>query len=144
MSRRFQSIEELRSYLSIMVLRLYDNDIILQKIFHSYGIDYKSWCTYITYMHRWATQTDILVFSYITKLNVISVGYYLNGFILNSTKSYLNQMLRSERNDISENESVYVYFHSYGRPLEKIENGNHFPYLEPLAVPNFTIERNTI
>ena len=74
MSNRFKSVEELRSYLSRMVLRLYDNDELLQKIFRSYRIDYKSWCTYITNMHEWAKQMDILVLSYITKLNVISVG----------------------------------------------------------------------
>ena len=72
---------------------------------------------------------DVLVLSYITKLKVISVGYYLNGFILNNTQSYLNQMLRLEENNISENDTVYVYFYNIGRPLDKMTNGNHFAYI---------------
>ena len=144
MSNRFKDVEELRLYLSSMVLCSFHNDELLQKIFQSYRIDYNSWDTYITNMHEWAKQLDILVFSYIMKFNVISVGNYSNGFILNNMQSYLNQMLRLEENNILENDTVYVYFHNIGRPLEKMTNGNHFAYLEPIAVPNLIIATNTI
>ena len=68
-------------------------------------------------MHEWATPIDMLVLSYITKINVISVGYYLNGLLCNNMQLCLNQIVPRQGNTILMNNTLYVYFHHIGLPL---------------------------
>ena len=79
-------------------------------------------------MGVWATTFDTLIFSYVTKLNVITIGNYRNGTIANSMHSYLLQLGFS--NIIPDIPAIHVYFHIVSRPLEKVNNGNDFAYLE--------------
>ena len=85
-----------------------------------------------------------LLFCYITKFNVISVGNYMNGFILNNMQLNLNQILHREMNNIFTNGVIHIFFHNYGEPLQKMTNGNHFAYLEPDPGCNLSLDRNTI
>ena len=39
---------------------------------------------------------------------------------------------------------IYVYHHVYGRPLERVHNGIHFAYLEPINVPMYNTIDNGI
>ena len=41
-------------------------------------------------MYEWATPIDMLVFAYITKINVIALGNYLNGLVCNNMQLCLN------------------------------------------------------
>ena len=77
-------------------------------------------------MHEWATTIDILLFFHITKFNVISVGNYMNGFILNNKKLNLNQILHREMNNISTNGVIHIFCHNYGEPLEKNDEWKSF------------------
>ena len=95
-------------------------------------------------MNRWATQIDMLLFSYVTKVNVISIGNYRNGFVNNNMQLLLNQILGNRTIDISLKGRLHVYFHKFGSPLEKITNGNHFGHLEAINNPEVRLNNNTI
>ena len=90
----------------------------------------------------------MLLFSYVFKVNLISVGNYLNGFIINDMRSYFlkqNQHLEASIQElIPEYPAIHIYFHTFGSPLQRTNNGNHFAYLEPIPTPNFLVEANTI
>ena len=68
-------------------------------------------------------------------MNVISVGNYLNEFLLNNMHSCLNQLLQLQGSNILGNCTIHVYFHNFGCSSEN---------LEPIAVPNFIINTDTI
>ena len=95
-------------------------------------------------MNEWADQIDMLLFSYITKVNVISVGNYMNGMISNSMQLLINQIIQCNNVNISSNGTLRVYFHNIGSPLQKMLNGNHFGYLEPVDNHNISLRTNTI
>ena len=63
---------------------------------------------------------------------------------MNNMQLLLNQILRNYEIDISDNETIHVYFHKYGSPLDKVTNGNHFGYLEPIDSPQIALNCNTI
>ena len=121
-----------------------NSDEILIKIFRFFHVDVKLWSEQILIMNKWATQIDMLLLSYITKVNVISVGNYAHGFVMNNMQLLLNQILRNYEIDISVNGTIHVYFHKYGSPLDKVTNGNHFGYLEPINSPQISLNCNTI
>ena len=68
-------------------------------------------------MHEWATKVDMLLSSYITKVNIVCDGDYMIGIILNNTHLILNRILRCESNDIFVNGVAHIYFHKIGLPL---------------------------
>jgi len=39
---------------------------------------------------RWTSTFDVIVFSYLIKINVITDGNYMNGFSVQSSKTYFN------------------------------------------------------
>ena len=84
MKGKFRSVYDLRYYLNKVVLLDIESDIILQRIFQFYMIDLQSWSIHILKMHEWAKSIDMMIFSYITKINVITVGNYMNGIQLNN------------------------------------------------------------
>ena len=92
---------------------------------------------------EWATNIDILLFSYVTKWNVVVVTDYLNGLNLTSNQQYLNNILHIER-DISTKGTIHILFHKFAQPLDKAANGNHFSYLEPVSIPPFIFRVNSI
>ena len=57
---------------------------------------------------------------------------------------FLNQILQCESNDISVNCVIHIYFHKIGSPLQKMTNGDHFGYLEPISEPHLCLRINTI
>ena len=148
LGKRFDDVQSLREFFTGMVSLWFENDPLLRSLFMFEGKDYKSW--YITTSRKgtWATTFDMLVFSYVFKVNVVSVGNYLNGFIVNDMRLYFlmqNQHLEPSFQDlIPEKPVIHVFFHTFGSPLQKISNGNHFAYLEPIPTPNFLVGTNTI
>ena len=42
------------------------------------------------------------------------------------------------------NDNIYILYHIHMKPLDQMQDGNHFAYLEPIPVPNIPIEINTI
>ena len=86
----------------------------------------------------------MLVLSYVTKINVISVGHYMNGLFCNNMQLCLNQILPRQGHNISINKKLCVYFHNIGLPLQRMINGNHFGYIEPILEPPFVMTFNTI
>ena len=69
---------------------------------------------------------------------------YLNGFIVNDMRLYFlmqNQHLEPSFQDlIPEKLVIHVFFYTFSSPLQKISNGNHFAYLEPIPTPNFLVD----
>ena len=112
-------------------------------IFQHFEIDFDTWCKNIVSVSEWATSMDILLFSYVTKWNVIVVGNYLNGLLANSNQLYLTHILKMQLNILT-NGTIHILFHKFGQPLDKITNGNHFAYLKPLSKPPFIIGVNSI
>ena len=51
--------------------------------------------------------------------------------------------LKIQKN-VSENGTIFIYFHIYGKPLLRSRNGNHFAYLESVTELNFSVDVNTI
>ena len=69
--------------------------------------------------------------------------------LLSTTCAYTflmqNQHLEPSFQDlIPEKPVVHVFFHTFGSPLQKISNGNHFAYLEPIPTPNFLVGTHKI
>ena len=79
----------------------------------------------------WATTFDTLILSYVMKLNVIVIGNYLNGFSANSMHYYLPQLRLPIIIEVEL--SIRVYFNQFVSPLEMVDDGNHFVYLEPIT-----------
>ena len=127
-----------------MISYLILQDTIVLKIFQFFRTDFNVWKRKILTMNEWADQIDMLLFSYITKVNVISVGNYMNGMISNNMLLLLNQIMQCNNINISTNGSLPGYFHNIGSPLQKMMNGNHFGYLEPVDYPNISLSTNTI
>ena len=140
----YKNVKNLRYFINYSVLSMINCDEILIKIFRFFHVDVKLWSEEILIMNKWATQIDMLLLSYITKVNVISVGNYDHGFVMNNMQLLLNQILRNYEIDISVNGTIHVYFHKYGSPLDKVTNGNHFGYLEPINSRQITLNCNTI
>ena len=144
MKGKFGSVYDLRYYLNKVVLLEIESDIILQRIFQFYMIDLQSWSIHILKMHEWAKSIDMMIFSYITKINVVTVGNYMNGIQLNNMHICMRQILSRYNVDILMTGCIHVYFHNFGYPLCKSTNGNHFGYLEPVSCANINVPINTI
>ena len=76
------------------------------------------------------------------KINDIVIGNYLSGFSANCMHSYLLQLCLPNSN-LAE-PAIYVYHHLFGSPLEMVNNGNHFAYLEPITAPMYDSVDNGI
>ena len=63
--------------------------------------------------------------------------------ILTPTKNTLTNSINLQT-DILQNGTMHILYHVIGRPLEKMLDGNHFAYLEPIMTPTFSIGINTI
>ena len=96
---RHQSLEQrfdksdsasLRQYLSSVVSTCFRDDEVIQNLFEYEGVNYKNWCKSIETDGRWTSTFDMLIFSYVMKTNVITVGNYLNGFSIQSMKNYFH------------------------------------------------------
>ena len=97
--------------------------------------------------HEWATSLDSVLFSYLTNYNVITIGNYTNGFYSVDNERELSTI--GINRDLSVNDTLHVYFHKFGKPLQKMiysegTAGNHFAYLEPLKHPSICIRENSI
>ena len=112
----------------------------MQQIFKKCKVDFRSWCNNIVEEGTWSTSFDMLVFSYSMNLNVIIVGNYAHEFSVISNQEILLKLSIN----ISMNDNIYILYHIYMKPLQKMQDGNHFAYLEPIPVPNIPIEVNTI
>lgn len=148
LAKRFSNANSLRQYVTDMVSLWFENDGILRSLFLFEGKDYKYWVKRTACNGTWASTFDMLVFSYVLKVNVVSVGNYLEGFACNDMRVYFrtqNPHLPSSLKEcIPEDNAIFIYFHLFGKPLEKTINGNHFGYLESIPTPNFVVEPNTI
>ena len=143
LSKRFGSVQEMKLFVKDTVLVQYRNDLLLRKIFLLENMDYKSWCSKMMNEGEWATTCEMMVFSYVLSFNIIIVGNYMNGFVMNDMQSCLSNALKIQKN-VSENGTIFIYFHIYGKPLLRSRNGNHFAYLESVTELNFSVDVNTI
>ena len=69
---------------------------------------------------------------------------YMNGLLCNNMQICLNQILPRQSNNVSMNDTLYAYFHNIGLPLQRMINGNHFGYMEPIQEPPFVMSFTTI
>ena len=67
-----------------MVNYLIPNDLVLRHLFTYERIECTQLCLTITRMGEWARTFDMLMFSFVLKLNVIVIGNYFNGFFANN------------------------------------------------------------
>ena len=111
----------------------YTNDFILHKIFHYHRVDVFTWLNRIRTMRRWADELDMILAAYLLYVNIISVGNYLNGFILNNMQMNLNHILKCNDYCITNTSTIYVYFHVYQNPIIRMNDGNHFAYMHPIT-----------
>ena len=141
---RHQSLEQrfdksdsasLRQYLSSVVSTCFRDDEVIQNLFEYEGVNYKNWCKSIETDGRWTSTFDMMIFSYVMKTNVITVGNYLNGFSIQSMKNYfhtINPHLEvSDEGFIPEHPQIHIFFHIHKNPLVGASSGNHFGYLQP-------------
>ena len=126
-----------------MVLYLFPHDHFLQKIFSYYRKNYNTWCNNIVKSGRWADEFDTLMLSYITKWNIVVVGNYMHGIILTSTQETISNLINLQP-VILQNGTIHILYHVVGRPLERMLDGNHFAYLDPIISPTFNIGINSI
>ena len=138
----------LRQYLSSVVLTCFKNDDVLQSLFLFEGITSKDWCESIVIDGRWTSTFDVIVFSYVMKINVITVGNYMNGFSVQSSKTYFNtinpHLDGTSQQWIPDEPTIYLFFHMHLSPLVPAPSGNHFGFLEPLLTCQFKLEVNSI
>ena len=118
-------------------------DFHLQAIFNLEQVDPRNWYTEILTPHTWSTRLELLVFSYIMKIDVVSVGNYLNEFMVISHQ-YVLATLINVPVDNPDNKKIYILYHKHYHPLEKIISGNHFAYLEPVTYQVISMETNSI
>ena len=148
LAERFKNVNSLRLYITGMVSLWFENDGVLRSLFLFEGKDYKAWCKTTACNGTWATTFDMLIFSYVLKVNIVSVGNYLEGFLHNDMRAYFlrqNQHLETSLHEwIPENPVIHIFFHAFGNPLQRTSNGNHFGYLESIPTPTFAVEPNTI
>ena len=123
----------LRQYLSSVVLTCFKNDDVLQSLFLFEGITSKDWCESIVIDGRWTSTFDVIVFSYVMKINVITVGNYMNGFSVQSSKTYFNT-IKSSSNTSFESD---IFYSLWSRASGEIEGLGHLHcrYLLFVAVP---------
>ena len=139
----FKCVRELRAYLQKQVSNLLDFDVNLYKIFQYHDVDINQWLHNIVSMHKWSSNVDVNLFCYIAKWNVIIVGNYMNGFVVNNHYLELNNILNLQSNILT-NGTIHMLFHKCNHPLERTRIGNHYAYLEPLSTPPFHMEMNSI
>ena len=142
-SDMFDHVQALRLHLKEMVLYSFRHDHFLQQIFSYYGKNYNTWCNNIVQSGRWADPFDTLMLSYITKWNIVVVGNYMHGIILTSTQETISNLINLQQ-VILQNGTIHILYHVAGRPLERMLDGNHFAYLEPIGTPTLNIGINSI
>ena len=74
MAKRFSNVNALKQHITGIVSLWFENDGVLHSLFLFQGKDYKSWCKTIACYGTWATTFDMLVFSYVLQVNVVSVA----------------------------------------------------------------------
>ena len=125
------------------VTSLISHDVLLRTLFERCQMDFGVWCDRIVCGGEWATTFDMMVLVYLTSWNIITVSNYLNGFIINDINLDLRNQLHVRENFCWVN-AIHVLYHRFDCPLEKISEGNHFGFLQPIAKPNFSFCVNTI
>ena len=125
------------------VICLISHDVLLGRLFERCHMDCRYWCDRIVCVGEWATTFDIMVLVYLTNWNIVTVGNYLNGFIINDINLDLRIQLQVEENFCGVN-VLHVLFHRFGSPLEKISEVNHFAFLERFPEPKLSLCVNTI
>ena len=74
LSDTFQSVFQLRSYMRDCVLQKIGHDTALQRIFRYDKVNPTTWYQHITTMETWATSLERLIFTYLLKCAVVTVG----------------------------------------------------------------------
>ena len=128
----FSSVHELTMYLGSRIEVNYTNDIFLQRIFTFHRMDVVTWLNRIRTMGTWANELDMLLTAYILHINIISVANYMHGIICNDMQYNLNLILQSNSHHITENSTIYVYFHIFQNPISRMFDGNHFGFMHPI------------
>ena len=129
---RFCSVHQLRTYLGYMTEAKFTNDHIIQNIFAFHRVSVYDWLERIRTMGTWANELDMLLTAYILQINIVSVGNYMNGFILNNMQLNLNMILQCNDIQITEQSIIHIDFHTYKNPLARGTDGNHFAYMQPI------------
>ena len=86
----FNDVYNLKSYVASTVESMVQYNIVLQKIFQSYKTNCLLWAERFRTMNEWAQKIDMLIIAYVLKINIITVGNYVHGFILNDMQLNLN------------------------------------------------------
>ena len=143
---KFKDVESIRCFMSESVSNNYENDANLKKIFAFYNTCVEQWFSKIERRYEWATSVDVVLFSYLTNYNVITITNYESGFYFINNGTELNYILR-ENVDFSKNPTIHILFHNCGRALMKINGqfvGNHFAYLKKIMEIPIQLAENTI
>ena len=144
----FKNVNSLRLYITGMVSLWFENNRVLRSLFSFEGKDYKAWCKATAYNGTQAMIFNMLIFSYVLKVNIFSVRNYLEGFLQNDMQAYLlrqNQYLETSLHEwIPENPVIHIFFYAFGNLLQRMSNSNHFGYLESIPTPTFAVKLNII
>ena len=143
---KFKDVESIRCFMYEYVSNNYGNDANLKKIFAFYNTCVEQWFSKIERRYEWATSVDVVLFSYLTNYNVITITNYESGFYFINNGTELNYILR-ENVDFSKNPTIHILFHNCGRALMKINGqfvGNHFAYLKKIMEIPIQLAENTI
>jgi len=146
LSNKFENAYRLREYLINSVLSTYENDLFLQRMFRYERIEINEWYIKHSRPREWATNFEIIIFSYFLRYGVYTVSNSLNGLYQTGDSAHeLNQLVKIPFN-FSENGFIYLYHHVCGDPLRRATTTilNHYAYLEQLDNHTIDIIPNTI
>ena len=143
LKHKFNDVSGLRKFIRDKATCLMSHDVLLMRLFEKCHVNFRHWSDRIVCLGEWATTFDMMVLVYLTNWNIVTVGNYLNGFIINDINLNLRTYLHVEDNFCGVN-VIHVLFHRFGSPLEKISQGNHFAFLQPIVEPKLSFSMNTI
>ena len=127
------------------VIQTIEHDTSLQRIFRYDKVNPITWCQHIITMGTWATSLEKLIFTYLLKCAVVTVGNYTDEFWLSDTRYDLNEVLHIDEN-FAANGLIHIYHHIAGSPLQRANpmDCNHFAYLQPNITSNANMPINSI
>ena len=142
-SNQFSCVQDIRYHLCESVEQSINQDLSIQKIFDLERVNPKDWFTNIVKSHTWTSRLEVSLFSYVMKIDVVTVGNYPNEFMVTSHQKNLWNLINVPMYN-PDNRKIYVLYHQQYRPLEKMIKGNNFAYLHPVPYPAISIETNSI
>ena len=113
LAKRFTNVHSLRLHTAGMVSLWFENDGVLRSLFLFEGKDCKSWSEATACNRTWTTNFDMLMCLCVLKVNILSVGNHLEGFVINDVRACFlrqNQHLETSLHEwITENPVIHMF-----------------------------------